>query len=987
MLRSPLLNHAVPLKEPAGVANAINLIEGHHRFLLANTGDTRDAHHDFFVQNTQGVLANNRHFLGDTRMEYQPNGDATTEGQSLEIIGYCYAYLATGKSAYLEAAKFHWDAYVAYFYRGQPIPETPQRWICNWLVNGKEPVLANYPVNPEDPTCGGYKSVPLEFTNGRAQIPHGAPYWGEYLDVATFAHRGHMTWAAINASVRAIQEDLDGLIDWQAVYDNYRIADPDRPWDPLAWVDWPGYLGAPYTPVWGNGSPPPTYPVDWIQTWAGTRVDSDGDIIANGISAADIGVVQLQDTSVNGVYLFNYAARIPVADGGYEFARNEPWHNRPVHAPLLGGNNQMGNAADAEVWFVDACYLLWQITGDARYKRALDSVFFTAHEYTYIDSTDRFFRQSPTAGTPFTDGISYDYTYPSELAVSYGRDAEGYITASLPEAGDLYLEQQSVWFRIDADAVLRVTVGAEVADGSAMACRATLSINQQKEDTPAQESWFVDLPAASSPAPVVHDVPVSHLVREIDPDTGEAYLVAQAASVTDYGGCTWAEHLEENIIDGRPGKVVDARFPDSDAGFIIGFWGTSTGRAPVTQIVYRSDAEFDLRIEDDDLWRWYWILPDTGGAWQRATLDPADLVLSGYQPEHDGDPDPAAPVLSTVDQLTVLLEHGGDTDKTFGYYCVNALPERFGLNDGWTILFTLELSAAAPFTAVIGDCTMRDYRLDSLAYCPGTIPFSNAYVEGSSQFGSWRGLPYPGYQYPMIYTIHDDPQYDTWIDNQIEFLWDAQQWYATEMGVLGPVASAYIWNRWDATEYGPADTWTMYHWGDDHAWDGYQPRAMMAGARAWFELAHQGRPVPTRLRDYTDNWLRFLVDFTNDSGGQAPTYFPSAAPPDPSAEQEFVGHMSGLYLGACCFAAMAGSQVEGLPRLIETLFTQIQAHYTVTPTPGHPMNGSWTPWASPNDNEGMFYGFWAGELLRGLGLYVIYHRRRVGDDFYATENT
>lgn len=39
------------------------------------------------------------------------------------------------------------------------------------------------------------------------------------------------------------------------------------------------------------------------------------------------------------------------------------------------------------------------------------------------------------------------------------------------------------------------------------------------------------------------------------------------------------------------------------------------------------------------------------------------------------------------------------------------------------------------------------------------------------------------------------------------------------------------------------------------------------------------------------------------------------------------------------------------------------------------MNGCWSPsprisTGSGPENEGMFFGFWAGEILRGLGLYL-----------------
>ena len=219
------------------INNALSLLTGHHRWIERNTGLTNDPHHDHYIQNPDGVLSNNRHFIADTQMEYQPNGDGTTEGQAIHILGYLHAYLATNDPMYLDKAIWHWDAYVNYFYRGQPIPETPQRWICNWILNSKEPCLANYPVDPKEPTHGGFKCVPLEFRNGKAQIPHGAPFWGEWLDVVTYAHRGHMTWRAINASVQTIKEDLEGAIDWQRVYDDFRLFETEEPYNPMAWID------------------------------------------------------------------------------------------------------------------------------------------------------------------------------------------------------------------------------------------------------------------------------------------------------------------------------------------------------------------------------------------------------------------------------------------------------------------------------------------------------------------------------------------------------------------------------------------------------------------------------------------------------------------------------------------------------------------------------------------------------------------------------
>ena len=166
------------------------MLYGHMDFLVNNKGDTVGGHAnnhnryvDKYVLNNQWVLANNRHYLSDTRQEYQPNGDATTEGQSLLITAFVYAYLATDDVVFKEAAKESFEAYTKYFYADDPIPATPSRWIANWILNGKEPCLANYPRNPTEPTEGGFKCVPLNFINGVAEIPWGAPFWGEYLDV------------------------------------------------------------------------------------------------------------------------------------------------------------------------------------------------------------------------------------------------------------------------------------------------------------------------------------------------------------------------------------------------------------------------------------------------------------------------------------------------------------------------------------------------------------------------------------------------------------------------------------------------------------------------------------------------------------------------------------------------------------------------------------------------------------------------------------
>lgn len=955
------------------VANAKALLEGHLKFLTNNTGITYDAQVQHFVQNPEGVLANNRHFILATREEGQPNGDGTTEGQSLHILGHCYAYMATGNKEFLDKAEWHWGAYRQYFYAGQPVPTNPQRWICNWICNSKEPVLANFPINRKAPTQGGYKCVPLRFVNGEAQIPHGAPFWGEYTDVVTMAHRGHMAWPAINGGLRSIKNNID----WERVYNEFRVTTmPTDPTDPLAWVRWEDYLGHnEYTPDWSNEIK--GIEKEWVNVWTLNTI-KDGDIInKEPIPLADVGKFKVKQ-NINGVYLVNYAVRLPIDKGGYLFQRNEVWHNRPINTPLLGGIQQMGNAADGEEWFMDATYLLWVLTDKPIYRQALGSVAFTNHEYTEIDSKDRFFRQSTSSSTPFTDGISYDYTFPGGVDVRYSRDPDGYILADTDEETNLTLEQQAIWFRVSQASKVRNTYGGTSLGGSPMTAKIELKISPNKDPLNAI-TYAYTLPTSSDNTMKIVDIPVGKLTK-LAKDNGDPYIVADVRAVSKYGGASYSEALETDVLGDRDANVVTVQYPNDDAGLVVGNWLLPSRRAPIQSITYKADAEFDLRIEDDNGWRWYWVLPATGASWVTKQLLPGNLILSGYQPNHPGEPAPSGPSYSTVDEFQILLENSSDIDKTFKYAYVNDVPPLYTDADGYVMLYRITVGVkGSGLRSRFGDCTILDYRKDNLAYTPGVIPFSNTYEEGTEQIGAWHGMPYPGYQYPFIYTLEPET-YSTHLNNMVEFLYDSQLAYQRVIGELGPTAPAYIWNRWDNLKYGKPDTFSMYHWGDSTAWSGYEPRAFQGACRAWEELKFRNKPVPPKLITYVENWVRWLIRYV-DRYKMAPTDFPPDRPSKPLVN-DFTGHMSGLWITGLCQAHFAGCRIDGMDRCIEALVREVRNEYIVTDIPGQPMNGSWSPDPRTYRDNGMFFGFWAGELMRGLGMYVMYKTKDPSQPYY-----
>ncbi|WP_394520890.1 hypothetical protein C1N60_11860 [Pantoea sp. SGAir0184] len=212
--------HSIWDNDKDSSGNVLQLLRGHRYFLERNTGKTIDGRKQHYVFNEQMVLSNNRHFIAASMQEAQPGGDATTEGQSLQIIGHCYAYMATRDEWQLDMAKKTFQAYIDHFYQ-EPVPDIPRMYICNWIINGKEPSLANYPIDWESPTHSGFKRVLLPYTNGLTKVPHGSPYFGEYLDKATFAFVGELAWDAINASVQALK--ADGSTDWSNDGQQYDI--------------------------------------------------------------------------------------------------------------------------------------------------------------------------------------------------------------------------------------------------------------------------------------------------------------------------------------------------------------------------------------------------------------------------------------------------------------------------------------------------------------------------------------------------------------------------------------------------------------------------------------------------------------------------------------------------------------------------------------------------------------------------------------------
>lgn len=918
--------HKSLLSNNFAVSAALSMIEGHHQFLRRNTGNTLDGFVQHYIFNPQNVNANNRHSTVKTAMEGYANGYGTTEGQALSIIGYATAYLATGSQTYLDWAIAYWQAYVDIFYITHTVPETPQRWKAHWTLNAKEPVLANYPLNPVNPALGGFKAVQLNYANGQTQVPTGSPYWGQYLDKATFAYVGQLSWDSIEGDV--VKINPDGSIDWQ-----------------------------------NSGT---KYEVNWVVDYLGRKVGRNPQRVITEVASEPIGTIQLNNTALNGTYKTNFTTRNPVSAGGTMMARNQHWNQWPLMAPLPDAF--VTNASDAEQWFAEACDMLYKITKDVKYQKARDSSIYTLMEYTDIDSNDLFFRQSTSATSPFTDGISYAFTYPDGQAITHSRDSNGVIV-STTTAEQLSLEQQTIWFRINSGSSILTSHG-----GVNINTELRIEVNQQRADDGNKIAYVAFLNPTGSAALVTDHTMMTQFMRE-SKDNGVPYLLAASNATAKYGTTTITSGLVNNVTITGSGtsygpltsNAINATIPDTASGFIMGAWATPTGRMPLTAITYKCDsAGLVIRAVDDLGWRYQCPVINTSNAWVYRNYGP--WTPSSYQ-DKTGTP-PANPTFTTVDQIEVVMPTAVTTAH-FSFMFLNEIPPQFSGDDGYIIRYRITYTGPlATITAYTGDCVVENYRTDSLAYTPGVVPFSNNYRSDAIQFDSYRGLPYPGYQYPWVYLYSTRSNRQTMLNNMIKFMCDAQDAWETKYGYSGPVMPGYIWDRWDSLRFGPPNTWIASYPGTDLWWPGFQCRAFFSACRCWYEMGSTGLAVPSNLVTYITNWITFLRTFQKENNGRVPaTYTDGVAG---AADGTFQGDGSGLYLAGACMVAMLGVNIPELREMIEDMITEIQDNYRITGVPNQIMDGAWSPDVDLGGDNGQYFGFWAGEMLRGLSLYVIY---------------
>lgn len=140
-------------------------------------------------------------------------------------------------------------------------------------------------------------------------------------------------------------------------------------------------------------------------------------------------------------------------------------------------------------------------------------------------------------------------------------------------------------------------------------------------------------------------------------------------------------------------------------------------------------------------------------------------------------------------------------------------------------VYTFGVTTNADAAHVVTLRRVRQTPPREVMYYPGAIPFTANFQGVPAQLIDWRGPIYMGYQSPAMWAIIGQPGP---AGTDIQLLADAQvQWRAqTGQATLGPFAPVFIFDRPDAVQYGPPNTFGWEGPDPNTKWGGYQYRPL-----------------------------------------------------------------------------------------------------------------------------------------------------------------
>lgn len=264
---------------------------------------------------------------------------------------------------------------------------------------------------------------------------------------------------------------------------------------------------------------------------------------------------------------------------------------------------------------------------------------------------------------------------------------------------------------------------------------------------------------------------------------------------------------------------------------------------------------------------------------------------------------------------------------------------------------------AAPHEIVLESA--RPTQTNTPDFAPYIVPFTINILGG--EIIDWRGVPGTGYQAPDLWVEIGGADALPGMMAHATFLQSAQDAWENDQAYRGPFAHAYVWDRFDAEDFGEAPGSWIYDWHDPNSrWGGYQYRALDAAARAIYMV--EGQPVFAAAQgiciDVVADFLIWLeAEWPDISMGPPTDFRPEAVTADYHEP-----HFAAIILRTCLYA-LKSPTYRALPaREAATLALAARAWAYMESRYVHagPMAGTWSGGAVE------WFGFWHAEIIDTL---------------------
>ena len=276
--------------------------------------------------------------------------------------------------------------------------------------------------------------------------------------------------------------------------------------------------------------------------------------------------------------------------------------------------------------------------------------------------------------------------------------------------------------------------------------------------------------------------------------------------------------------------------------------------------------------------------------------------------------------------------------------------------------FGISDSEAAAHTVTLGRVRQLPHR--NIQYYPGALPFTANFLGQPATLIDWRGPAYVGYQSPWMWKRIGN---EAGAANSVQMMADAAlAWHAqTGQPDYGPFAPVFYFDRSDAVQYGPPNTFGWNGPDPNTKWAGYQYRPLAELAECW-SICSGSEPYFALARDVTDQFLDYIDAHWSDATAGPPTDYPPAGPGEVNYPEP---HFVALILRAVLFMdeTRRPAQTGPLRPTYASLLAKALTFWTYWYRADGPMAGTFS---SDADNRSWF-GFWHGEILRTLAkLYT-----------------